>query len=139
MDSKKIHQALLLILLVMNFVSTTLLYTNNFLDFDKYPSPAWITPNGVYMSWIALTSIGTTGYFLYIKNILWLAYFCLGIYSLTGISSLGHYFFPATKALSVKMNALTWLDASANISLLSFTIWLAMRKIMNYEFTIHNS
>lgn len=133
MDSKKTRQALLLILLVMNFVSTSLHYTDNFLDFDKYPSPAWITPKGVYISWIALTLFGMTGYFLYSKTAFWAAYICLSIYSLTGISSLGHYFFPATEALSVKMNVFIWLDAIAGISLLSFTIWLAMRKIMNYQ------
>lgn len=133
MDSKKTPQALLLILLVINFVSTSLHYTDNFLDFDKYPSPAWITPDGVYISWIALTLFGILGYFLYNKNAFWAAYFCFGIYSLTGISSLGHYFFPATEALSLKINAFIWLDAIAGISLLSFTIWLATKKIMNYE------
>jgi hypothetical protein len=126
MNGKKIRHTLLLILLIINVVSTSLHYTDNFLNNDKYPEPAWITPNGVYISWIVLTLFGVAGYLLYVKNAFWIAYLCLGIYSITGISSTAHYFFPATEPFSLKMNVLIWFDAIAGTSLLIFTLWSAL-------------
>ena len=123
MNQNKTRQTLLLILLIINVVSTSLHYTDNFLYNDQYPEPAWITPNSIYISWIGLTLFGVAGYFLYVKGIFWLAYLCLGIYSLTGISSTAHYFFPASEPFSLKMNVLIWSDAIAGISLLIFIFW----------------
>lgn len=123
MNDNKTRQTLLLILLIINVISTILHYTDNFMYNDQYPEPAWITPNGIYISWIVLTLFGVAGYFLYVKDIFRLAYLCLGIYSLTGISSIAHYFFPAIEAYSLKMNVLIWSDAIAGISLLFFILW----------------
>jgi cytochrome b subunit of formate dehydrogenase len=126
MDTKKTRKTILLILLGINVVSTILHYTDNFVHFDKYPQPAWITPEGVYISWIVLTLFGIAGYFLYVKNAFWAAYLCLVIYAITGISSSAHYFFPATEVISLKMNVLIWLDAIAGTSILCFTLWSAL-------------
>lgn len=45
MDHKKTRHILLLLLLAINVISTSLHYTDNFLNNDNYPEPAWITPN----------------------------------------------------------------------------------------------
>jgi hypothetical protein len=128
MDTKQQSQQWLLILLVINIVITAFHYTDNFLHFEHYPAPAWITQRGVYISWLILTAIGMLGYLLYIKQVFWAAYLCLSIYSITGGFSPGHYFFPATEAFSFKMHTLIWLDAIVGLSVLGFTLWSAFLK-----------
>jgi hypothetical protein len=126
MDSKKTPQTWLLALLIVNAIFTILHYTDNFVSYDKYPQPAWITPDGIYLAWIALTIFGIVGYLFYARNAFWTAYLCLGIYSITGISSPAHYFYPAHHVFSQKMHLLIWTDAIAGISLLFFILWSAL-------------
>ncbi len=123
MNTKKLHYRLLLTLLIISTVITAFHYTDNFLNFSSYPDPEWLTPQSVYQSWFILTIVGIMGYILYLKNILWLAYVCLGIYSLTGMSSPGHYFFQTTEMFSFKMYTLIWLDFIAGTLILGFIIW----------------
>lgn len=126
MIDNKLNQTALLTILVINLISTILHYTDNFICYDKYPQPDWITPNSIYLAWTLLTTFGIMGYLFYTKYKFWLAYLCLSIYSITGISSPAHYFFPATEAFSLKMNLLIWTDAIAGISLIFFILWSAL-------------
>jgi hypothetical protein len=114
---------LLLVLLIVGIVTTILHYTDNFLFFDNYPVPTWITKPSVYVAWLILTSFGIAGYWLYKQRLFWIAYVCLCVYSITGVSSLGHYFYGSLTNFSVKMNTLIWLDAISGTALLSFTLW----------------
>lgn len=123
MNTKQTHQISVLILLIINIVITIFHYTDNFINFSKYPDPEWMTPQSVYQSWIVLTIIGITGYIFYCKNNLWLAYSCLSIYSLTGMLSPGHYVFQTTETFSLKMHIFICLDFIAGILMLSFIIW----------------
>lgn len=123
MNINKAHQTLLLTLLIINVVITAFHYTDNFINFSQYPDPEWITPESIYQSWFILTSIGIIGYILYLKNVLWFAYICLSIYSLTGILSPGHYFFQTTEIFSLKMHIFIWLDFIAATLILGFIIW----------------
>ncbi|MBE9211206.1 hypothetical protein IQ247_00480 [Plectonema cf. radiosum LEGE 06105] len=130
----KSNQILLLILLIISVVITAFHYTDNFINFPSYPDPEWITPQSIYQSWLILTILGIIGYVLYLNNILWLACVCLSIYSLTGISSPGHYFFQTTETFSFKMHTLIWLDFIAGSLILGFTIWsIGMKYKENYS------
>lgn len=122
MDNKKTNQTLLLALLTINAISTLLHYTDNFINYNKYPQPTWITPDSIYVAWIGLTIFGIVGYLFYVKDIFWIAYLCLGIYSITGLSSPGHYFYSVQHVFSGKMHLLIWTDAIAGISLLIFIL-----------------
>lgn len=126
MNEKTVNRTLLLALLIVNTISTIFHYTDNFVFYDKYPQPTWITPNSIYLAWIVLTIFGVVGYLFYVKESFWFAYLCLGIYSITGISSPGHYFYPAHHVFSQKMHLLIWTDAIAGISLLFFILWSAL-------------
>lgn len=125
MNNQK-NQTLLLALLIVNAISTILHYTDNFVNYDKYPQPTWITPDSIYLAWSVLTIFGVIGYLLYVKDIFLAAYACLGIYSLTGISSPGHYFYSAQHVFSGKMHLLIWMDAIAGIFLLLFILRSAL-------------
>jgi hypothetical protein len=58
------HQLLLKILLIACIVSTGIHFTDNYLYFEKYPQPDWITPPSVYISWVVWTVVGVAGYWL---------------------------------------------------------------------------
>ncbi|MGL5803922.1 MAG: hypothetical protein ACRC2R_05460 [Xenococcaceae cyanobacterium] len=112
----------LLVILIINILITSFHYIDNAISLSKYPEPDWITGSGVYMTWAILTIVGLVGYWLYRQNKLWLAYFCLGIYSITGLSSPTHYFYGAMSDFSVKMHALIWLDAIAGALIVLFVL-----------------
>lgn len=125
MNTQK-NRILLLALLIVNGISTILHYSDNFLFYDKYPQPTWITPDSIYLAWSVLTIFGVVGYLLYVKGLFLAAYACLGIYSITGLSSPGHYFYSAQHVFSGKMHLLIWSDAIAGIFLLIFLLRSAL-------------
>lgn len=123
---RSMNHRMLSILLLLNGVSTSLHYTDNYCFIDRYPQPGWITAASIYESWLLLTAVGVAGYFLYQRQKGWAAYFCLAIYSLTGLSSLGHYFYGARADFSLKMHGLILLDGIAGLLLLGFVLWSAL-------------
>ena len=120
---KNQRQTLLLLVLIASIVSTSLHYTDNALSINRYPEPEWITVSSVYITWIVLTLIGIAGYWLYTKEKLWASYLCLGLYSLTGLSSSGHYFYGTMSDFSLKMHAFIWFDVLAGLLVLRFVLW----------------
>lgn len=123
MSLSKYPQHTLLAILGLNFLSTGLHYTDNALFLDWYPGPDWFTPIGILVIWMVMTPVGLLGYGLYRRRLFWLAYLFLGVYSITSISSLGHYFFPVVTPMSIKIHGLIWFDAIAGLMLVSFLFW----------------
>jgi hypothetical protein len=123
MNPSKSHQQILLAIVAINLVSTWLHYTDNALFLSRYPGPNWFTPVGILVTVMVMTPIGLLGYWLYTKSSFWLAYLFLGAYSITSVSSPGHYFFPMVTPMSLKMHGLIWLDAVSGILLIGFLFW----------------
>jgi hypothetical protein len=114
---------ILLSIMVFNLISTWLHYTDNAIYVDRYPEPAWFTTIGVLITIAIMTLISLLGYWLYRQSRFRLSYMVLGIYSITSISSPGHYLFPGVMAMTAKMHALIWLDALAGSLLIGFILW----------------
>jgi hypothetical protein len=123
MNLSKRPQHILLAIVVLNLISTWLHYTDNALFLNQYPGPDWFTPIGILATVMAMTPVGLLGYWLYTKRSFWLAYLLLGAYSITSVSSPGHYLFPMVTSMSFKMHGLIWLDAISGLSLISFLLW----------------
>jgi hypothetical protein len=104
---------ILLIILLLNLISTWLHYTDNAIFVGLYPEPGWFTTAGVFATVIVMTPIGILGYWLYSKHQFRPAYLTLAVYSITSISSPAHYFYPQIMAMTLKMHSLIWLDAIA--------------------------
>jgi hypothetical protein len=117
------HQRILLIILILNLISTGLHYTDNALYLDQYPGPSWFTPIGVLATVILMTPVGLLGYWFYARRSFWISYLLLGIYSITSVSSPGHYLFPMTTPMSLKMHGLIWLDEFSGLALIAFIGW----------------
>jgi hypothetical protein len=129
MNSSVPHQRILLTILILNLISTGLHYTDNALYLNLYPGPSWFTPIGVFATVMIMTPIGLLGYWLYTRRLFWISYLLLGVYSITSVSSPGHYLFPMTAPMSLKMHGLIWLDEFSGLALIAFIGWsLAIAK-----------
>lgn len=123
MDLELKHQRLLKILLIASIISTAIHFTDNYLFIEQYPQPDWITAPLIYQSWLILTAVGISGYWLYKYRRFWLAYGCLLIYSFTGLASPGHYFYGTMSQFSAKMHLFIWTDGLTSLAILGFTFW----------------
>ncbi len=117
------NQTWLLIILASNIISTLIHYSDNYIFFNRYPAPVWMQPYQVYTTWLILTPLAIAGYFLYRQDQFWLAYGCLLGYSITSVSSIGHYVFSSPGELTVKMNIFICTDFLVGIALISFIFW----------------
>ncbi len=123
MNFSNCSQQILLAILALNLLSTWLHYTDNALFLDQYPGPDWFTPSGILATVIVMTPIGLFGYWFYTRRSFWPAYLLLGGYSITSVSSPGHYLFPMVTPMALKMHGLIWLDALSGLSLIGFLLW----------------
>lgn len=123
MNVKTSSQSILKLILIASLVSTAIHFTDNYRFIEYYPQPAWITAPSVYQSWMILTIIGLIGYWLYRLRKFWFAYLCLGIYSLTGLASPGHYLYGSWSQFSFKMHLFIWTDAITSSAVLGFVVW----------------
>ena len=117
------NRRLLMTLLVASMISTAFHFTDNYLYFDHYPQPAWITPFEVIRSWFIWTVFGIAGYWLYKNQRFWLAYVCLVIYATCGMSSLAHYFYGELHEFTPKMHLLILTDGLTGVLILGFALW----------------
>jgi hypothetical protein len=123
MNSEIKRNYLLKILLVASVISTFVHNVDNYLHFDLYPQPSWITQGGVIRSWIIWTIFGFAGYWLYKNQRFWLSYICLIIYSACGLSSLAHYLYGRLDEFSSMMHFFILTDGLTGLAVLGFTIW----------------
>jgi hypothetical protein len=117
------QQKILTVIVIVNLVSTWLHYTDNALFLEQYPGPEWFTTRGIFATIIIMTPVGLLGYWLYHRQSFLLSYIALGLYSITSVSSPGHYLFPMMHEMSLKMHSLIWSDAVSGLSLISFILW----------------
>jgi hypothetical protein len=117
------QQKILTVIVIVNLVSTWLHYTDNALFLEQYPGPEWFTTKGVFATIIIMTPVGLLGYWLYRRQSFLFSYIALGFYSVTSVSSPGHYLFPMMHEMSLKMHSLIWSDAVSGLSLISFILW----------------
>src|SRR5262245_29054182 len=115
--------SLLIILILASLLSTLIHNIDNYIHFDHYPQPSWITPWGVFRSWILWTIFGVAGYLLYKRQRFWSAHICLIIYSTCGLSSLVHYLYGSMDKFSFFMHVFILTDGLAGAAILGFTLW----------------
>jgi hypothetical protein len=116
-------QTWLLFILLANLLSTAIHYWDNYMYFDMYPVPDWITVDGVWISWLLFTIAGSLGYWLYCQQKWWLAYVLLLIYTLTGGSTPLHYLYAPMSHFMMRMNISIVSDGLVSLFLFIFLIW----------------
>jgi hypothetical protein len=115
---------LLRALLAFSIASTGVHYTHNFAKVDEYPGgfPGDTAIRVlIVLLWPLLTALGLYGYRLYRDGRLYPAHVCLAIYSLTGITTLGH-FFAGNPDIPPFFYATLFTDGLAGVSILAFVV-----------------
>ena len=110
-------------LLAFSIVSTALHYTHNLVAASDYPGAGGSVAAqvGIVVLWPLLTAVGLLGYRLYRQGRLYPAHVCLAIYSLTGISTLGH-FLAGSPDVPPFFYATLFTDGLAGLSILGFVV-----------------
>jgi hypothetical protein len=120
---RTVSQTWLSFILLANLISTAIHYWDNYISFDMYPVPAWITVDVVWISWLLFTIAGGLGYWLYCQQKWWLAYAGLVIYAIAGSSTPLHYLYAPISHFMMRMNISIASDGLVSLSLIIFLIW----------------
>ena len=116
-------QRALRLVLAASVVSTAVHYTDNYLAIGAFPQPDWVDRPSVIVTWVVLTAIGLVGYRLYRRGSHPAAELCLAIYSVTGISTLGHYLSPGAGDIELWRNVSIVGDGLTGLAVLGFAVW----------------
>jgi hypothetical protein len=109
-------------ILIFGTVSTALHYTHNFVKVDEYPGGGHTTVRaGIVVLWPLLTAVGWYGLRLYGEGRLYPAHVCLALWSLLGISTLGHFFY-GTPDVPPLFFATIFTDGLAGLAMLAFVV-----------------
>lgn len=116
-------------LLGASILSTAIHYTHNFVAVSHYPGPKEIyTPTrvAIVVAWPLLTWIGLTGYRRYREGRYREAHVALAVYSITGISTPGHFIYGSPEVPAF-FYATLFTDALTGLAILTFVVWSASR------------
>ena len=111
-------------ILVFGTVSTALHYAHNFVKVDEYPGgfPGETAVQvAIVVAWPALTAVGWYGYRLYREGRYYPAHLCLALWSLLGISTLGH-FLAGNPDIPAFFYATIFTDGLSGLAMLAFVV-----------------
>jgi hypothetical protein len=121
--------ALLGVLIAACMVSTTAHFTHNYLEIEHYPQSNLFSTStvkfAIVTAWPALTASGVLGYWLFARRRYAAAYPLLAIYSLLGISTLGH-FASGSPHIPAFWYATIFTDGLLGFAILAFAHWSAV-------------
>lgn len=114
--------------LAAGILSTAIHYTHNFIAVDRYPGPGGsfhtVVRVAIVIAWPLLTAIGLLGYRRYREGRYREARVALVTYSITGISTPGHFLYGDPK-IPAFFYATLFTDALTGLSVLAFLAWSA--------------
>ena len=116
----------LLALMIVYGISSLAHFVHNAVYINAYPNlPAWLTPVGVYVSWLVIAATGALGYWLLRKVSRMAGLAVIGVYALLGFGGLDHYALAPVAAHSAAMNATIVGEVTAASVLLAMIAWTA--------------
>jgi hypothetical protein len=95
-----------------------------------YPGiPTWLTREGVYLAWLAVTSVGAAGLVVVRMGLLALGTCILAAYGGFGLDGLAHYTLALCSEHTLATNLTIWWEAIAGLLLLLASAIAAARQI----------
>lgn len=117
-----------LAVVVTSIVVTTVHYADNIVNISEYPQPGWISREVVLLAWVLFTLIGVAAYLLYRAGRPVAAGLYLLVYSITGLSSPGHYLHGSFDEFSLKMHAGIGADALVGLAVAACGVLVLLRR-----------
>jgi hypothetical protein len=109
-------------ILIFGTVSTAFHYTHNFVKVGSYPGGGHTTVRvGIVVLWPLLTTVGWYGLRLYREGRYYPAHICLALWSLLGISTLGH-FLAGNPDVPAFFYATIFTDGLSGFAMLGFVV-----------------
>ena len=107
------------VLLVLYLFASLLHFVHNATYIAAYPNlPSWITPTGIYATWVGITSLGVAGYVLHRKRFRLAGKVLLCVYAAAGLAGLLHYALAPAGAHTHGMNFTIGVEAAVATALL---------------------
>jgi len=98
----------LLILLLVYAAASLLHHAHNAAFLNDYPNmPAWLTPAGVYVAWLAVIVVGIVGYLLFRRGYRLAGLAAIALYGALGLYGLAHYGVAPASAHTATIEAAT--------------------------------
>lgn len=123
--------ATLRILLGSTIALSLVHYADNYAAFDLYPQEGAVievSRDAVWISWLVFAAFGAAGYRLYRRGRFQAASLCLGVFSVSGLISLGHYSARGMSELAWWRHASIWIDIVLGAMVLAFALRTALRR-----------
>ncbi len=99
-----------------------------------YPNlPAWISRGSIYVTWLAIFSIGLGGYLLYRGGYAISGLVLMAIYAILGLDGLLHYSRASVAAHTAGMNATIWFEVVAAAIALGAVLRLAVHRLRQLQ------
>jgi hypothetical protein len=115
------HNSTLLLLMLLYGAASLLHFAHNAVYLHEYPNlPAWLTAEGVWVSWCGIAAVGALGYWLYSRVSRWAGLATITLYGVFGLAGLDHYTVAPMSAHSFVMNLTILTEAGAAAMLLVF-------------------
>jgi hypothetical protein len=114
--------------LIASIVITLLHYTDNYMSIDEYPQPGWIHGETIWLAWSLFTLVGIAGYLMYRDGKRVAAGIYLLVYSITGLSSLGHYQSGSMGDFTTRMHIFIWTDGLIGLLVAAFAVWILLSR-----------
>ena len=115
-----------LLALVLAYAAASLFHhAHNAAYLSDYPNmPAWLTPAGVYVAWLATTAVGVVGYLLLRSGFRLAGLGTIALYGALGLYGLAHYGVAPASAHSPTMHLTIALEATTGTLVLIGAAWL---------------
>jgi len=123
----------LLALVLVHAMASLVHFVHNATFLADYPNmPTWITPGGVYATWVGEAAIGAAGVILFLRGRTAIGLALIAIYAVLGFGGFDHYTLAAISAHTLAMNLTIWLEAATGLALLAYTAsYLRLRAAKN--------
>jgi len=95
-----------LIVLLLTYCTASLFhFVHNAMFIDDYPNlPVWLSASNVYAAWLAIASVGLSGWILMRLGFRVVGLLVIAVYAGLGFDGLGHYYLAPFSAHSLTMN-----------------------------------
>lgn len=99
--------------LVLAYAAASLFHhAHNAAYLNDYPGiPAWLTPAGVHVAWLATTAVGAAGYLLLRSGFRVAGLGTIALYGVLGLYGLAHYGVAPASAHTSTMHLTIWFEA----------------------------